>query len=60
VKGQKFKLGKQRSMEVGNERSYKEKTAGGKQKGEGSGEVDAEVGDCEDIRSGWADRKGEG
>jgi hypothetical protein len=37
-----------------------EKTKTGRQKGEGSGNVGAEASDCEDERSGWDERKGEG
>jgi hypothetical protein len=36
------------------------KTEAGKQKGEGSDKVDAETGDLEKERSGFADRKGGG
>jgi hypothetical protein len=36
------------------------KTEAGKQKSKGSDKVDAETGDLEKERSGWADRKGGG
>jgi hypothetical protein len=55
--GQTWEAGEHVSREV--LRSCIEKTEAGKYKGEGSGKVDVEAGDCEDEKSGWADREGE-